>query len=395
MMPWITRFSLKFYIIYLIISLMGVLILRYNDVSAITIICYFTYVFFFCIGTIIGSGLPMIKLKILKLSPISLANFLLPLSAISVLLGWLFLIRYYGSLANIMASAYAVRVETIGDGIQVTPTLINYLSSFTAFGFSLSLIIYYDTKIRKYLYYVIMFGILIIISDLQTFGRIGMLFAIFILFGYVFLLIRRIPWRKLAFSSILLFLILMVPWIIRKGNSLEGAGDKFSSYMQFSIPDILTPLVSAYTYYFSSIYALNDLLGKTFISYFEGQRNFSSFINLYNRIFLDETHYHRVVIIADSVDIPFETNIYSIIGEAYMDFGYIGLIFLPLFWGVNFGYFFKYKGFYANILKMVMLAWLFYTPIYNAFSFGGFLLTFIVAVFCVIFVKEKTFKCQF
>ncbi len=60
-----------------------------------------------------------------------------------------------------------------------------------------------------------------------------------------------------------------------------------------------------------------------------------------------------------------------------MDFGIIGIIILPFVFGTIVSYLFKYHGIYADALKIILLAWLFYTPIYNAFSFGGFLIAFV------------------
>ena len=103
---------------------------------------------------------------------------------------------------------------------------------------------------------------------------------------------------------------------------------------------------------------------------------------------------HRVTIIAKNAHVPFETNIYTIIGESYMDFGMLGIIVLSIFYGINLGYLFKYKGFYAESLKLALLAWLFYTPLYNVFSFGAYLLTFLFLVFLTIFSKKVIINNQ-
>ena len=112
-------------------------------------------------------------------------------------------------------------------------------------------------------------------------------------------------------------------------------------------------------------------------------------MNLFNRFFSEGEVSHRLVIIGDLVYVPFDTNIFTIIGEIYMDFGIIGIIILPFVFGSIVGFLFKYHGIYADALKMILFAWLFYTPIYNAFSFGGFLISFVFTAILVLITDSN------
>ena len=75
-----------------------------------------------------------------------------------------------------------------------------------------------------------------------------------------------------------------------------------------------------------------------------------------------------------------------------MDFGEIGLVLLPIFFGSCIGFFFKYRGVYADALKLVFVAWIFYNPIYNLFSFGGFMLAYIFLAFLTLNTMPDNYR---
>ena len=381
---WITQFSIKFYALFILISLLGNLIINYNSLCVYTVICILFYISTFVIGTICGEGLQVVKFGKLHISPDKLTRNLLYLSIIAVLLGWFYLIRYYGDLSSIFLHAFDIREETIGDGIQIVPIFITYPGSLVYSAFAITIALYHYKRERKLLYRAILLGIVIVLTDLQAFGRIGILFGIFMIGAYCILFIKKIKFRKLFIPSSFLLLILMLPRWIRGGSSFEGIGDRYSKFTTFVVPEMLAPFLSIFAYYFSGIYALNELLIKDVAEYAYGQRNFASIINFLSRILSDGSTQNRIVIIGDFVYVPFDTNIFTIIGELYMDFGLLGILTVPFFFGIVIGYLFKYKGIYADSIKIILLAWLFYTPIYNAFSFGGFLISFLFTAFLVL-----------
>lgn len=379
---WISRFSIWFYFGFFVVSLLGYTIFRFNGISVFTILLYFVYVIFFLLGISIGSQLQKIKILKLTIKTETVIKVLLPVAAISVVTGWLYMIRYYGDIPTIISHAFNIREETIGNGIQIIPTYVSYLSSFGNAGFVLSVARYCNLQERKDLYYSISFGLLILLLDLQSFGRVGILFVIFVIIGCILLFRIKIKFRKLLIYGVALLIILMLPRWIRGGSSLEGVSSEYSPYLLFKLPSYLDSFVSLYAYYFSGIFSFDELLNKDIPLWF-GERNFSSLINLFNR-FLGESAEQRITIIAPPVYIPYKHNIYMILGEAYMDFGLLGLVILPIFFGLCIGYLFRYKGIYADALKLVLIGWIFYTPIYNLFSFGSFMLAYIVLVFLTI-----------
>lgn len=226
-------------------------------------------------------------------------------------------------------------------------------------------------------------------GDLQTFGRIGILFVIFLIVSYIILCVKSIPCLKGVLYAIILVVILMVPKFIRAGNTLDGMGDRYESYMIWNLPSCFEPIITIYAYYFSGIFAFDYLLEQN-IEYSYGTRNLSALYNFLNRVF--EFQDGRNSIIADVAYVPFDTNIYTIAGELYLDWNVLGIFLVSLLYGIVLGFLFKYKGMFALSLKLVLIAWVFETPIYNIFSFGGFFLAFIILTVFTLFFDAKGFN---
>ena len=392
-LPWISLFSLKFYILFIFVSLLGNFIIDFNSIEFLTWGMIIIYVTNFCIGTTIGCVyVPKISMKKVRLSPIFVLKILFGLSLPSVILGWYYMINHYGSIDYIIQYAMTIRNETIGDGEQIIPTIVSYLSSFLFTGLAVSLSLHYHTKQKKMIYFIIFFLIFIVLEDLLSFGRIGMLFAIFMLISYILLFKIKVKYGKIAFPSIIIYCFFMLPRYIRGGGSIEGISDNYAPYLKIGIPVLFSSLISIYCYYFSGLYAFNELVLHFEGHFALGTRNFASLINLANRLFPLGLE-NRISIIADFVSVPFETNIYTVLGELYMDFGLLGIFLFPILFGLSIGFFFQYKGVFADALKLVFIVWIFYTPIYNMFSFGAFLLAYITLAFLVLFANEKNINC--
>lgn len=391
---WIIKFSILFYLLFFIISILGYLIFKFNDISVYTIVLYLLYALFFVLGICIGSSFVPVKFFHFKINSKTLIKYMLPITSIAVILGWVYMMKHYGSIAYIVAHSYDVRNETIGDGIQLIPTYVSYLSSFANAGLVLAISRFYHYRDKKDVYFIIAFSLLIFLIDLQSFGRVGILYIIFVLVGCIRLFRIKINLRKLFFYGFILLVILMLPRWLRGGSTLEGVADTYTPYLRHKLPTFCDPFISLYSYYFSGLYAFNELVTNQIsdIQFWLGSRNFSSLINLFNRLFGDAVDFQRITIIAKPVYIPYSINIYTILGEAYMDFGEIGLVLLPLFFGSCIGFFFKYRGVYADALKLVFVAWIFYNPIYNLFSFGGFMLAYIFLAFLTLNTMPDNYR---
>jgi oligosaccharide repeat unit polymerase len=316
--------------------------------------------------------------KILKL--------LLIISIITTALSWYLTIKYYGSIEYIILHSFDIRTETIGDGLSLVPSSITYLNSFQYYAFVLSLTVYSIRRKRKFIYYVLLFFLMIVISDLRSFGRIGILFSIFSIISWMlYNNIRIFSIKKIA-SVLFLYFVLMLPRLIRGGfDNFSSSINNYSSSFIYSIPSFLYGPVTVYIYYFSSLYAFDAIISSDII-HSMGMRNFAPIANALNNCFhLDA----RVVLIADSVHIPFEYNIYHIMGELFFDFSYYGIAIFPIIFGVFIGYIFRQTTFSSNIIKIFMMTWIFYTPIYNIFSFGSFFISLLFAYFIFLFFDLK------
>lgn len=387
-LPFIIRFIVFFYLVYFALAITGMLFINYSPLSFTTWICYLIYIISLLCGVYIGLG---IKIRIIPFFSIhieKLLKWLMILSVITTFLAWYYMVKYYGSISYIMLNSFAIRVETIGDGLSLVPLSVSYLNSVQYCAFIIALSCYAVLQKRKYIYYCIVLFIIIVISDLRTFGRVGILFAIFSIVSWMLIYKIRIFNVKRIFSLIILYFVLMLPRLIRGGfDNFSSSISNYSTALLFDISPLLYGPITVFIYYFSSLYAFDVLVYSDIIHHTAGMRNFAPIVNILNNCFhfLD----NRVVLIADSVNIPFEYNIYHIMGELFFDFGYGGIMFFPLIFGIFIGYIFNLKSQFSYILKIFMLVWIFFTPIYNLFSFGAFSISLALIYLISIFYKIK------
>lgn len=384
----IVRIILIFYFAYIILSLLGNFIIRYTRISFVPFLLFLLYIFFLIYGVVLGLTLPKFgnkKMISIKLETVATGFFLLCLTTTSI--AWYLNIKYYGSLVYIFAHSFVIRESSIGQSEGIIPVYITYLNSFQYCLFALSLVGFHITQRKYYILLSVLTFILAVLTDLLTFGRIGILFCLFTLFAY-FILFRRIRINfKIISSIIILFLILNLPRMIRGGfDNFEESVSAFKGVLYYDVPPIFNSVITVYTYYFSSLFAFSSYYDHQFISFTYGDITFNPIVNVLNRFVF---HKERVSLIADSVYIPFKTNIYSIVKDLYQDFGVIGVIIPPIIFGLIIGYVFKSKSISGQALKIYLLAWIFYTPIYNPFSFATFLISFATLISLSLLVKLK------
>lgn len=377
------KFVVSFYLIYLLLALMGMFIIDYKHLSLYTYIYYFIFLLSLSIGIYIGGKVKFRIKAVFRIDVDKLLKILIVMSASLTLVSWYLMIDYYGSLEYIIFHSFDVRTETIGDGISLVPNIVTYLSSVQYYGFVLSLVSYSINKSKKRLCFIGLFFIVIALSDLKSFGRIGILFAIFAVLSWMFLFKIKLFTFKKVFSVIFLYFMLMLPRMIRGGfDNFSSSIDNYNKAFLFSMPFFLYGPLTVYIYYFSSLYAFDAIVASD-LNYAFGIRNFAPIVNVLNGLF----HFMdgRVVLIADTVQIPFDYNIYHILGELYLDFGYMGIVVIPLFWGSAIGYSFVMRGLFADVVKIFMMVWVFYSPIYNVYSFGSFFISLIFSYFIFTF----------
>jgi oligosaccharide repeat unit polymerase len=384
----IDNFILLFYVFYLLISLLGYTFINYISISVSTIFIYLIYVLFLFFGAFIGIRLdlrnvfPQIKIKINN----SFVNKFSILFGLVTVLIWTKFITEYGSIEAIIANAYNIRENTIGESDSIIPLWLTYLSSIEFAFFTILLVLYQKNK--KYLWAIIYMFIVIILNDLQTFGRIGILFSIFSVIGWIIFNRKKIVTIKNFIYTFLLYNLLMLPRLIRGGfDNFSGTIDNYSAFFLIKISPYFYGLTSIYIYYFSSIFAFNQLF-NTEINHLYGFKNFAPLINIISRLF-PFLSIERIQLIEPMAQIPFEYNIYSILGDIYIDYGIVGFFILPIIFGFIIGSIFRSNGLFFDALKILMFAWIFYSPIYNCFSFGSFFISFVFLVLLSVFFKES------
>lgn len=384
----IDNFIVLFYVVYLLIAFLGYTFIDYIHVNLSTLFVYFIYVLFLYFGAFIGIRLkikPLFPRRSMKINDSFVRKFLIMFGVVTILI-WLKFISEYGSIEAIIANAYNIRENTIGESESIIPLWLTYLSSIEYAFFAILLILFHKTK--KYLGAIIYMFIIIILSDLQTFGRIGILFSIFSVIGWVIYTRKKVLTIKNFIFTFLLYNLLMLPRLIRGGfDNFSGTIDNYAAYFTIKISPYFYGFISIYIYYFSSIFSFNQLF-STDIEHLYGFKNFAPLINIIGRLF-PFLSIKRVQLIEPMANIPFEYNIYSILGDIYIDFGFLGFFFLPLIFGFIIGCIFRINGFFIDALKILMFAWIFYSPIYNCFSFGSFFISFFFLVILSVFFKES------
>ncbi|TWI92057.1 O-antigen polymerase [Chitinophaga japonensis] len=384
----IVRIILIFYIGYIVFSLLGNIVIKYTGIAAVPLMLFLLYVICLLHGVILGLALPFIKIERpvnIKFKAVVIILFMI--CCMTTLLAWYLNIKHYGSLVYIFAHSFVIRESSIGQSEGIIPVYVTYINSFLYCLFALLLIGYHYTRRKYCIVLSVLTFILVIFTDLLTFGRIGILYCLFILFAY-FILFRKVRINlRVIIGITALFLILNLPRMIRGGfDNFEGSVSAFKNFLYYDIPPIFNSVITVYTYYFSSLFAFSNYYEHQHIEFTYGDITFNPIVNIYNRFI---AHNERVSLIADPVYIPFRTNIYSIVKDLYQDFGVIGIILPPIFFGIIIGYIFKSGSITGQALKIYILAWVFYTPIYNPFSFATFLISFFMLILISLLIKLK------
>ena len=377
------KIILWFYVSYSLMVCVGYGFIEYPPISIFTLNIIFIYVSCFIIGTYLGNqhSAPPIALGLhINLDKLLLALLLVGIMTVAIL--WKINIEYYGSLEYIFLNSFTIRSNTIGLSDSIFPVYLTYPASLVYPGFVLAVVQFEDRKKRRYIAAAMVLFVLVIFQDLLTFGRIGILYTIFSLIGYSAVYRKRVATLRNFTILSLLFFILMLPRLLRGSfDNMSETMANYLPYIRYNIHPIFYTFISVYIYYFSSPFALDNFLSSGFDNFTFGQRTFTPIYNVLSKVF----GFERINTIDPMVNIPFEYNIYTFIKDVYSDFSIFGVVLVPLLIGWVFGRFFRGNTRLNNCLKIYMLAWVFYTPLFNAYSFGGFFIGFaFLAFLCLI-----------
>ena len=305
------------------------------------------------------------------------------------------LIRHFGGLSYIVNNAYTVRHNALENNL--VPIYISYGLGFgyVAAGLGSYLLFFSDTSTKRKVFYILPIVIEFSI-DFLTSGRMGIVFYAIIYLSALLLKYNSISkrekkkYRRLLIIFVLIALILLlIPKYVRDAS--VGNGGNYSGYTEFLINKDLAnfPLVGPFMHFFEYIagpvvafdYYINNFSGGfTF-----GEAQLLPLVHLINRVFGLENNYELVY---EFVDVPFSTNIYTYLREAFSDFGFFGVIMTPLLLGelswtatnVKFrNELMNYAIFQYVFLYSVFS--IFYTPFSQGGPLIGFVLYFIILAF--------------
>jgi len=381
----LTKFVFKFYTIYLVLALIGKLFIDYNKISWFVIFIYFIYLFFLILGLQLGSKIPKLILKS-KVIIRRIEFFTLLLVLFSFFLAvykFSAIVEYAGGIKQVFGKADIIRWKFINGEISLFPSVMGYLTGLEHYNFALVLVLYKLKDRNIYLYLSIFSFATTILSSFVMFGRVGILFNIFLLVA--FFVINNI--KLITGRNIFLFLILN--FILNLPRLIRGTYDNFATTLnkipfKIDIPSFLNIILLVFVYYFSSIYAL-DIYLKSEHDCSWGQQLFQPLFNIIARLFGME----RGSLYEPFAEIPFKYNIYTIIKYIINDYSYFGLVIVPILMGTVIGYVFKYSSLEFIILQMFMIVFIFFSPLYNIYSFGTYFSALIIAFIFALFTKIK------
>lgn len=306
------------------------------------------------------------------------------------------LISHYGSVMYILRNAYTVRHDTIGS--ELVPIYITYGLSigYVAAGLGSYLLFFTKSNLFQKLMYVMPF-IFAFASDMLISARMGMLFfiiiyvsALLLKFNHLSKKERRHNVRVIVLILAVALIALFVPKYLRDAS--VGGGD-YSEYLEYvSNESILKlPLIGQFMHYF--IYITGPVAAfDNFIANFSspltmGEAQFLPLVHILDRLFGIGSEYN---LIYDFVEVPFPTNIFSYLREAYSDFGILGVMLTPLFLGFLTALASSYK-FKNRLMGLAIFQYLYlysiFSIFYTPYSQGGPVIGFGLYIVILLFVN--------
>lgn len=347
----------------------GGLFIAYVPVSVLMILAVIIFVGSTYWGFRFGEAMPSLREDSGKKRFIgyTVLNILTILVTLAVFVMWCFLIVKYGGISSILHNAYQIRISTMGSQTSVYPVWLGYIGSLS-YGL-LPLGLAYRRRIVSF----ISFGDIVML-DLVTFGRVGIVYAIFVIIGHVVLTERSRISLKKVFMVMGLLVVLAAPRLIRGGfDNFEGTMKTYRPYLKSSLPPALNIVVSNYIYYFSAPYALSQYMQETIgvsnMSF--GLRTMAPIANVVSRLFGAS----RDTLVDPMASIPFPYNIYTAIHDWLVDYGFLGLLIGPFSTCMAFASLARGSGPGARSIRLFAFGYLFYTPIYFLLGLGGFFIS--------------------
>lgn len=376
-------------------------IIKYNNISSIAVLIYFLAYFAFLLPNLFGKynaksesfqsfkTINFIRLR--RIARVCTWFYLL-----IILIYWFFVIKYFGSISFIFSHPFYVRsVSTGANGVQIAPIYVNYSLpiGYTAAGVCAFLLWFDKIKARKKIKYLIPMA-LVFVQDLATFSRMATIFFAIIYICTLFIKLNFVTKRergryiRFLFLAVLSAIVLIMLTKIIRSNGTDF-GTEYDEFAYFKGDNFIkSTFLHLYTYTTGSFVAFSNFVDSFDSNFTFGYAQFLPMFNFLNRFLgLNMEHYNLVY---EFTSVPYDTNVYTFLREAYTDFGIFGIILTPLFLGIV-ALVCKKCRFKNPYVKVVLLQYIylyvifgiFYTPYSQGGPVIGMLVYFIIILCCM------------
>jgi oligosaccharide repeat unit polymerase len=223
-------------------------------------------------------------------------------------------------------------------------------------------------------------------------SRANILWALFLYFSVSSIIYylngKKFFTKKNIFKYVLTFVILLL--LINVVYFFRGGGEiqlYYKKYLRYEEPEniFLRILYSGYPYITAPLPALDILIERTDSPLLMGGKTFRPLI-----IFAEskyKSHYYPFV------RVPIPANIYTYLGDVYMDFGLAGFVVIPFLFGVVSSIFYS-KSFTTPTIFNLAMTSIIYSQLelsflYSRFSFGNIWITIFIFVTLMKYFKPE------
>ena len=260
---------------------------------------------------------------------------------------------------------------------SVVPVWLSYPNGLCFASFCLAFSFYRIKKKRHSILLLALSVITIFLNDLQTSGRAGMAFVVFVFLASVFW-----DWRVHCvkpFNFLLgifgISIFTQLPKVLRDGHQ--------------SLPEIKILFIDVFRYCFSYLNTLTELLNRLPEPNWIGERTFLPIYNLISRF---HPVFERSGIHSIERSQVWGYNNYTISGDLLRDFSFLGCFVIPFLITLAFVWFGSLASRPLNIaITAYFSGWLIYGSITNILILGGFLIS-LLFLFSLVFLETFLYK---
>jgi len=326
----------------------------FYDLSTETLAIYYFGAVLFSIGGIISFIIPVRNISNKKSRKIERDQFISYAIKISIVILIIGLPFYWKKITDLYIQSglndfwYAVRRQTIINS-QTSEYAFNLVNNLVPFSIIIGLVSYYEYKMtNSYKIRTIIAVILALVYNLMTGGRSGAISFIFSLIGMELITTKKINFKRLfLFIIILLIVAGSIAVVIEKGDA-----SKSKSIIE-NIPALEKDLVF---YGVGGVVGFNHIVKDRNIIPSNGgvARFFLQTANNFGANYNIPSLHMDYLSISDNMS----TNVYTIYGYYYHDYGWPGVIFFMIFIGIMLTWIYR-NAKYGKFVYIILYSYLF------------------------------------